>query len=128
MRFGMVARPFALFDDPLDGAVRRGGIVNADQLLGQVKIGWAGLILRLADEEPVGADGVECGFDLFIELADRAEVDIERFDRILLANDVVVVDLGGRAAANVVAEGPNIRWNRVVGRHLITHEALDQRV
>ena len=129
MRFGMVARRrFSLFDDTLDRAVRGGRIVNADQPSREVEIGWTGLVVGIADEEPVRIDGIERGFDLLVELADRTEIDVEGLDRVLLANDIVVVDLGGGAAANVVAERAEMRRNRLVGRHLVTHEALDQLV
>ena len=90
----MVARRgFALFDDTLDGAVRGGRIVNADQPSREVEIGWTGLVVGIADEEPVRIDGIERGFDLLVELADRPEIDVEGLDRVLLANDIVVVDL-----------------------------------
>jgi len=100
MRFGMVARRrFSLFDDTLDRAVRGGRIVNADQPSRKVEIGRTGLVVGIADEEPVRIDGIERGFDLLVELADRTEIDVEGFDRVLLPNDIVVVDLSGGAAA-----------------------------
>ena len=60
------------------------------------------MVARITDEEPLGIDRIECRFDLLVELADRAEIDVEGLDRVLLPNDIVVVDLGGGAAANVV--------------------------
>ena len=121
-------RRFPLFDDALDRAVRGGRVVNADQPSREVEIGWPSLVVEIADEEPVGIDRIERGFDLLVELADRTEIDVEGLDRVLLPNDIVVVDLGGGAAANVVAEGAEMRRNRLVGRHLVTHETLDQLV
>jgi hypothetical protein len=97
-----------------------------DQLFGKVEVLRIRLCAGISDEQPLRIDARIGRFDFTIELADGAKIDVERFDRVLCAQRVVVGVVRDARKERVVFAGAILGQHAVVG-HFVAHQPLDQR-
>jgi hypothetical protein len=128
-----------LLDDHVDRVASRGRVRNGDQLAGKIEVACIGLRIARSDEQFVLWNVQEAGFDLVIELADRAEVDLEGLAD---GSASAATKTDGRSASREVDRAATFGFDDPVaharidfflfGRqdtglgHLVTHQSLDR--